>query len=148
MKLNLVVGISRREATIYKGLLEVSVGGPIMAIVGRQNVGKSTLLNRAVGKRLAIIADLPGTTRDRILATVSWQGAEFTMVDTGGLELKPESTIAQDVKEQAEMAISEADAIIFVVDVRDGIMPLDLEIADMLRQVRKPILLVALNSTL
>ena len=116
---------------------------PIVAIVGRQNVGKSTLLNRMAGKPIAIIADLPGTTRDRILANVSWQEAEFTIVDTGGLELKPQSTIAQAVKEQVETAINEADAIIFLVDTRDGATPPDLEIADMLRQVSKPIILVA-----
>lgn len=116
---------------------------PIVAIIGRQNVGKSTLLNRVAGKRIAITADLPGTTRDRILANVSWQGTEFTIVDTGGLELKPQSTIAQGVKEQVEVAIAEADIIIFVVDVRDGVVPSDLEVADMLRQTSKPILLVA-----
>lgn len=115
---------------------------PIVAIIGRQNVGKSTLLNRLTGKRLAITADLPGTTRDRILANVSWQGKEFTLVDTGGLELKPQSTIAQEVKEQVVVAITEADIIIFLVDVRDGVMPFDLEIADILRQVSKPILVV------
>ena len=116
---------------------------PIVAIIGRQNVGKSTLLNRVAGKPIAIVADLPGTTRDRIFANVSWQGVEFTIVDTGGLEVKPQSTIAQGVKEQAEVAIAEADVIIFLVDVRDGVIPSDLEIADRLRQVSKPIVLVA-----
>ncbi len=116
---------------------------PIVAIIGRQNVGKSTLLNRMVGKRLAIVADLPGTTRDRIFANVSWQGVELTVVDTGGLEMSPNSTIIQGVKEQVETAITEADVIIFLVDVRSGVVPSDLEIADMLRQVSKPILLVA-----
>jgi len=120
----------------------VSVERPIVAIIGRQNVGKSTLLNRLAGKPLAIIADLPGTTRDRVLASVSWQGTEFTLVDTGGLEIKPQSTIAQGVKEQVEVAITEADVILFLVDVRDRVTPLDLEIADMLRQASKPILLV------
>jgi len=114
-----------------------------VAIIGRQNVGKSTLLNRVAGKRIAITEDLPGTTRDRILTGVSWQGTEFTMVDTGGLEIKPESAIAQGVREQVELAIAEADLIIFLVDVRDGITPFDMEIADMLRQTSKPILLVA-----
>jgi len=114
-----------------------------VTIVGRQNVGKSTLLNRLVGKQIAITEDMPGTTRDRILASVSWQGKEFTVVDTGGLEPKPRSTIAQAVKEQVEVAIAEADVIIFLVDVRDGITPLDLEIAELLRQVSKPVLLVA-----
>jgi len=116
---------------------------PIVAIIGRQNVGKSTLLNRLAGKPIAIVADLPGTTRDRIFADVSWQGVEFTIVDTGGLELKPQSTIAQEVKEQAEVAIAEADIIIFLVDVTDGVIPSDLEIADELRRVSKPIVLVA-----
>jgi GTP-binding protein len=115
---------------------------PVVAIVGRQNVGKSTLLNRLAGKKLAIVEDIPGTTRDRVFASVSWQGTEFTLVDTGGLEIKPQSTIAQEVKEQVEIAISEADVIIFLVNVRDGITPLDLEIADKLRQTNKPILLV------
>jgi GTP-binding protein len=116
---------------------------PIVAVIGRQNVGKSTLLNRMAGKRLAIVEDLPGTTRDRIFANVSWPGTEFTIVDTGGLEPKPQSTMAQAVKEQVEVAIDEADVIIFLVDVKDGVMPTDLEIADMLRQVIKPVILVA-----
>ncbi len=123
--------------------LEVEVSKPIVAIIGRQNVGKSTLLNRVAGERIAITEDLPGTTRDRILVSVLWQDTEFTMVDTGGLEAKPQSTVAQGVREQVEVAITEADVIIFMVDVRDGVIPLDLEIADMLRQASKPLLLVA-----
>ena len=115
----------------------------IVAIVGRQNVGKSTLLNRVAGKPIAIVEDLPGTTRDRIFADVSWQGVEFTVVDTGGLELSPRSNIAQGVKGQVEAAITEADAIIFLVDVRDGVIPADLEIANMLRQISKPIIVAA-----
>ena len=116
---------------------------PIVAIVGRQNVGKSTLLNRVARKPLAIVEDLPGTTRDRVFANVSWQGVEFTLVDTGGLELIPRSTIAQGVKEQVEIAITEADVILFLVDVKSGVIPSDQEMADMLRQVSKPVLLVA-----
>jgi len=119
------------------------VSKPIVAIIGRQNVGKSTLLNRLAGKPIAIVEDLPGTTRDRIFADVSWQGVEFTMVDTGGLEPKPQTTIAQWVKEQVEEAITEADVIVFLVDVRDGLVPSDWEIVDMLRQASKPIVLVA-----
>jgi GTP-binding protein len=115
---------------------------PIVAIVGRQNAGKSTLLNRAAGKRLAIVEDLPGTTRDRIFASVNWEGIEFTLVDTGGLELEITSTIAQGVNTQIEEAINTADVIIFLVDVSDGVTPSDLEIADRLRRVNKPILLV------
>jgi GTP-binding protein len=121
----------------------MTAGKPVVAIIGRQNVGKSTLLNRLAGERIAIIADLPGTTRDRVLASVSWQGIEFTIVDTGGLEIKPQSTVAQGVKEQVEVAIAEADVIIFLVDVRDGVNPLDTEIADMLRRANKPVLLAA-----
>lgn len=116
---------------------------PIVTIVGRQNVGKSTLLNRVAGKPIAIVEDLPGTTRDRIFANVSWQGVEFIMVDTGGLELRPHSTIAQEVKRQVEIAITEADVIVFLVDVTGGVIPADLEIADRLRQASKPIVLVA-----
>jgi GTP-binding protein len=115
---------------------------PVVAIIGRQNVGKSTLLNRLVGKRLAIVEDLPGTTRDRVLVSVSWQGKEFTLVDTGGLDTKPQSTIIQGVKEQVEIAIDEADVVIFLVNVRDGVTLVDQEIADKLRQSSKPILLV------
>ncbi len=129
--------------SIYKGLLAVSVSKSIVAIIGRQNVGKSTLLNRVVGKPLAIVADLPGTTRDRIFADVSWHGAQFVLIDTGGLEVEPDSVITQGVKEQVEAAISEADAIIFLVDVKDGLTASDLDIANMLRKTNKPILLVA-----
>jgi GTP-binding protein len=116
---------------------------PIVAIVGRQNTGKSTLLNRVAGKRLAIVEDMPGTTRDRIFANVSWQGTEFTLIDTGGLELEINSTIAKGVNAQIEAAIDEADVIIALMDVRDGATPSDMEIADMLRRSNKPILLVA-----
>ena len=115
----------------------------IVAIVGRQNVGKSTLLNRMAGKPIAIVADLPGTTRDRIFAEVVWRGVGFTIVDTGGLELRPHSTIEQGVKEQVESAIGAADAVIFLVNVRDGILPADMEIADMLRRVNRPVILAA-----
>ena len=116
---------------------------PVVAIIGRQNVGKSTLLNRVAGKPVAITEDLPGTTRDRVAASVSWQGAEFTVFDTGGLELKPESTVAQGVKEQVVVAMAEANVIVFLVDVRDGVTPFDLEVSDIVRRAGKPVLLVA-----
>jgi GTP-binding protein len=116
---------------------------PIVAIVGRQNVGKSSLLNRLAGKRIAITDGLPGTTRDRIMADVSLPGHEFTVVDTGGLELSPDSAVAHGVNEQVEAAITEADAIIFLVDVRDGLVPADREIADRLRKASKAVVLVA-----
>jgi GTP-binding protein len=116
---------------------------PIVAIVGRQNAGKSTLLNRIAGKRLAIVEDLPGTTRDRLFADVAWQGTQFTIVDTGGLQPEPQSIIDQSVKEQIETSIEEADVILCLVDVKDGVIPSDLQIADWLRRTNKPVLLVA-----
>lgn len=114
---------------------------PMVAIVGRQNVGKSTLLNRVVGKPLAIVEDLPGTTRDRLFANVSWGGVEFVLVDTGGLEMEPRSTISQRVQAQVGTAIAEADVILFLADVQDGVVPLDLQIAGRLRKTNKPIVL-------
>jgi GTP-binding protein len=116
---------------------------PVVAIVGRQNVGKSTLLNRLAGKRIAIVDDVPGTTRDRIMADVSLAGGDFTVVDTGGLEPSPGSAMAQVVNQQVEVATREADAIIFLTDVRDGVTPVDLEIADRLRKAGKPVVLAA-----
>lgn len=116
---------------------------PIVAIVGRPNVGKSTLFNRLAGERKAIIEDLPGTTRDRIHADVSLWGRELTLVDCGGLETNPDSTIGQGIKKQVEMAITEADAIIFLVDARDGVTLADQEVVDILRLSHKPAVLVA-----
>ncbi|MBI2829603.1 MAG: ribosome biogenesis GTPase Der [Chloroflexi bacterium] len=117
---------------------------PIVAIVGRQNVGKSTLLNRIVGKPVAIVEDLPGTTRDRVFADTTWRGIDFTMIDTGGLEPTPRTTVALGVQAQIEIAIQEADVIIFLVDARDGLTTPDLEIADMLRKAHRPVV-VAVN---
>ena len=116
---------------------------PIVAIIGRQNVGKSTLLNRLAGKRISIVEDLPGTTRDRVFTDVTWNDRSFTLIDTGGLELGMDTEIDRGVKEQISRAMSEADAIIFMVDVKDGIMPADAEIADLVRRLKKPTLLVA-----
>jgi GTP-binding protein len=116
---------------------------PVVAIVGRPNTGKSTLLNRIVKKPVAITADLPGTTRDRNMADVSWGGLEFTLVDTGGLEIEPSTPISRGVKTQVETAISEADVIVVVVDAIEGVMPADLEIADILRRSNKPVLVAA-----
>ena len=116
---------------------------PVVAIVGRANVGKSTLFNRLAGGYLAIVEDLPGTTRDRVFADVSWQGREVTLVDTGGLEFRPGSSLSQKVKGQAEAAIAEADVIVFMVDVRDGVIAADSEIADLLRTCQKPVVLAA-----
>jgi GTP-binding protein len=116
---------------------------PVIAIVGRPNTGKSTLLNRIVGRPQAIVEDLPGTTRDRNLAECEWQGVAFTLVDTGGLEIAPETSIARGVKAQVETAIKEAGLILFLVDAKDGVTAADLEIADALRKAGKPLLVVA-----
>jgi GTP-binding protein len=116
---------------------------PIVAIVGRPNVGKSTLFNRLAGERIAIVEDLPGTTRDRVYADITWAERELTLIDTGGFEPRPDSDLRQKVKHQAEVAIDEADAIIFMVDVLDGVTIPDQEIAETLRQSQKPIILAA-----
>ncbi len=119
------------------------MGKPMVAIIGRQNVGKSTLLNRLAGQRIAIVADLPGTTRDRVMADVSSCGRDFAVVDTGGLELESEGEIDEGVRRQAEVALAEADAIIFLVDVRGSVTPADQDIADMLRRSEKPLVVAA-----
>jgi GTPase len=114
---------------------------PIVVIVGRQNVGKSTLLNRIAGKEIAIVEDFPGTTRDRIFADAEWTGVDFTLVDTGGLELQDQSDMAREVRKQAEAAIKEADVIVFLTEVTEGLMPADHDIADILRRSQKPVIL-------
>lgn len=121
---------------------EVSTVKPLVALVGRPNVGKSTLFNRIVGERVAIIEEVAGTTRDRLYYDTDWAGHEFTVVDTGGLEIEPGSDLAQRVRQQAEVAIREADVILFVVDVREGVTIGDVEVANLLRQSQKPVLLV------
>jgi GTP-binding protein len=115
---------------------------PVVVLIGQQNVGKSTLLNRIAGHPIAIVEDFPGTTRDRIFADAAWNGVEFTLIDTGGLEFADESTIARGVRKQAEAAIAEADVIVFVTDVKQGMTPVDQEIASILRKSSKPVLLV------
>jgi GTP-binding protein len=115
---------------------------PVVAIVGRPNVGKSTLFNRLIGERLAIVEDLPGTTRDRVYGVGEWNGRRFTLVDTGGLELEPGTHIEERVQDQARVAMQEADVILFVVDAAAGLAPLDHEVADRLRRTAKPTILV------
>ncbi len=115
---------------------------PVVAIVGRPNVGKSTLFNRLVGERVAIVEDEPGTTRDRLYGTAEWNGREFTVVDTGGIELEPGSDIDARVQDQAQLAIAEADLILFVVDAEAGLAPVDHDVADTLRRGGKPLILV------
>ncbi|MFC2015844.1 ribosome biogenesis GTPase Der [Chloroflexota bacterium] len=134
---------------------------PIVALVGRPNVGKSTLFNRIVGQRRAIVEDIPGTTRDRLYGDADWNAVSFSVVDTGGLEIiesrkarsqedqpKPLSTASvgfvEEIREQAEIAIAEADLIIMLVDVLDGLTPADDDVADVLRRTHKPVL-VAVN---
>lgn len=119
------------------------MGKPLVAIVGRQNVGKSTLFNRIVGERLAIVEDLPGTTRDRLYADAEWQGRVFALVDTGGLVLGSGDDLLQRVRLQAEQAIAEADVVIFVTDALDGVTARDQEVAQVLRRTNKPIVLCA-----
>jgi GTPase len=114
---------------------------PVVALIGRQNVGKSTLLNRIAGKPLAIVEDLPGTTRDRIFAEANWNGTDFNLVDTGGLEFKEETTVARGVRRQAEIAIEEADVIVFLTDAREGLVPGDQDVANILRKSQKPVIL-------
>jgi GTP-binding protein len=115
---------------------------PIIAIVGRPNVGKSTLFNRLVGTRQAIVDPTPGVTRDRLYADAEWRGQAFTLVDTGGFEPLLEEEIPRKVREQAEQAIAEADLIVFVVDGRSGLVTTDVEVAAILRRTQKPLLLV------
>ena len=114
---------------------------PIVAIVGRPNVGKSTLFNNLVGDRIAIVDDMPGVTRDRLYRETEWNGVEFVVVDTGGLEPRNNEFMMTKIKEQAEVSMNEADVILFVVDGKSGVNPLDEEIAYILRKKQKPIIL-------
>ena len=115
---------------------------PIVAVVGRPNVGKSTLFNKLCGKRIAIVEDTPGVTRDRIYSDVEWLNYSFTLIDTGGIEPESEDIILKQMKRQAEIAIETSDVIIFMVDGREGITPADTEVSNMLRKTKKPVLLV------
>ncbi|HEY7801290.1 MAG TPA: ribosome biogenesis GTPase Der [Dehalococcoidia bacterium] len=118
-------------------------GRPVVAIVGRPNVGKSALFNRIVGGRPALVEDLPGTTRDRIYGDAEWREREFQIVDTGGLEPDVPGTYTPLVRAQVEYALREADMILFVVDAKDGATAADEEVADLLRRTNKPVLLLA-----
>lgn len=114
---------------------------PIVALVGRPNVGKSTLFNRLIGERFAIVEDVPGTTRDRIYGESEWSGRAFTVVDTGGLIVGADEPLIQQVRTQVEAAIREADVIVFLVDVKDGLMPADKDVARLLRESDKAVIL-------
>jgi len=115
---------------------------PIVAIVGRPNVGKSTLFNRIVGERLSIVEDTPGVTRDRLYAQSSWQRHQFLLVDTGGLDIHAEDNITQEIRNQAELAIETADVVLFVVDGKAGLQDGDADAANILRRSKKPVVLV------
>lgn len=114
---------------------------PIIAVVGRPNVGKSTLFNKLTGRRISIVEDTPGVTRDRILADIEWNGRQLTIADTGGIEPKTDSPMLKYMRAQAQLAIDEADVIIFMTDVRAGVTAEDKEIANMLRRSKKPVVL-------
>ena len=113
-----------------------------VAIVGRPNVGKSTLFNRLVGEKISIVEDTPGVTRDRIFADVSWLNYSFTLIDTGGIETDTDELIPGMMRKQAQIAIDMADVIMFVVDGKLGLVAQDFEVATLLRKSRKPIILV------
>lgn len=118
------------------------MGKPIVAIVGRPNVGKSTLFNKLVGKRVSIVQDTPGVTRDRVYAEAEWLNYNFTLIDTGGIEPEREDIIVKQMRRQANIAIETADVIIFIVDGKEGLTAADEEVANMLRKSKKPIVLV------
>ena len=115
---------------------------PVVAIVGRTNVGKSTLFNALAGEKIAIVKDTPGETRDRIYADVTWLDKEFTLIDTGGIEPDSKDIILSQMREQAQIAIDTADVIIFITDVKQGLVDADSKVADMLRRSGKPVVLV------
>ena len=115
---------------------------PVVAVVGRPNVGKSTLFNKVSGKRISIVEDTPGITRDRIYAEAEWCGHEFTLIDTGGIEPSSKDIILAQMREQAQLALDMADVILFMVNVRDGVTAADKEVAAMLQKCGRPVLLV------
>ena len=114
---------------------------PIVAIVGRPNVGKSTLFNALAGENISIVKDTPGVTRDRIYADVEWLNHTFTLIDTGGIEPDSNDIILSQMREQAQIAIDTADVILFMVDVKQGLVDSDSKVADMLRRSHKPVVL-------
>ncbi|MBE7093408.1 MAG: ribosome biogenesis GTPase Der [Clostridiales bacterium] len=118
------------------------MANPLIALVGRPNVGKSTFFNKVAGRKISITEDRPGVTRDRLYADAAWRGRSFTMVDTGGIELKSEDVMWKEIAKQAEVAIDTADVILFFTDGREGLHPSDYDVADILRRSKKPVILV------
>ena len=118
------------------------MANPLIAIVGRPNVGKSTFFNKVAGRKISITEDKPGVTRDRLYADSEWRGKPFTMVDTGGIELRSQDTMWTEIKKQAEVAIDTAQVIMFFVDGREGLTTSDYDVADMLRRSKKPVILI------
>ena len=117
------------------------MGKPVVAVVGRPNVGKSTLFNKLVGRRVSIVDDTPGVTRDRIYADCEWRGSEVLLIDTGGIEPHSDDEILTQMRNQASLAIDMADVIIMVTDLRTGVTAADEDVAAMLRKSSKPIVL-------
>ena len=115
---------------------------PLVAIVGRPNVGKSTFFNKVSGKRISIVEDIPGVTRDRVTTDIEWLGRSFTLIDTGGIDPRSEDVLFRQMKEQAEIAMDLADVICFFTDARDGLTDDDRDVANLLRKTKKPVLLV------
>lgn len=118
------------------------MANPLIALVGRPNVGKSTFFNKVAGRKISITENRPGVTRDRLYADAEWRGKYFTMVDTGGIELKSDDTMWKEIRKQAEVAIDTADVILFFTDGKDGLTASDYDVADLLRRSKKPVLLV------
>ncbi|HXF52167.1 MAG TPA: ribosome biogenesis GTPase Der [Dehalococcoidia bacterium] len=134
-------GVKRRRSSAGKAAKAIDLSLPVVAIVGRPNVGKSALFNRIAGGRIALVEDIPGTTRDRVYAQTEWRGRAFRLVDTGGLEA--EGRFSDLVRRQVEAAIAEASVILFVVDAKEGLTAADLEVAELLRRTDRPVLLLA-----
>ena len=118
------------------------MANPLIALVGRPNVGKSTFFNKVAGRKISITEDRPGVTRDRLYTDATWRGKNFTMVDTGGIELKSEDVMWKEIAKQADVAIDTADVILFFTDGREGLHPSDYDVADILRRSKKPVILV------
>lgn len=134
-------GVKRRRSAARQTAEAIDLSLPVVAIVGRPNVGKSALFNRIAGGRIALVEDIPGTTRDRVYAQTEWRGRAFRLVDTGGLEA--EGRFSDLVRRQVEAAIAEASVILFVVDAKEGLTAADLEVAELLRRTDRPVLLLA-----